>query len=101
MTIRAVAVQPPLTPSRAGTRGTVFVDARRHRYRWALREIGQGRVLERGVGRNPRLRVRAPVGCLVNARAPSAVAAGNVETSGRIVDVLFRAFGRAIDVPRR
>src|SRR5437899_243048 len=38
-------------------------------------------------------------GCLVNARPPAAVAAGNVETSSRIVDVVMRAFGRAIDVP--
>ncbi len=35
--------------------------------------------------------VTAPPGCLVNARAPSAVAAGNVETSQRIADVVFRA----------
>ncbi len=43
--------------------------------------------------------VRAPEGCLVNARSPAAVAAGNVETSSRIVDVVLRAFGAAIDVP--
>ncbi|CAN5302841.1 hydantoinase B/oxoprolinase family protein [soil metagenome] len=43
--------------------------------------------------------VRAPEGCLVNARAPAAVAAGNVETSSRIVDVGMRAFGQAIEVP--
>jgi N-methylhydantoinase B len=43
--------------------------------------------------------VRAPEGCLVNARPPAAVAAGNVETSSRIVDVLFRAFGNAVPVP--
>jgi N-methylhydantoinase B len=43
--------------------------------------------------------VRAPEGSLVNARPPAAVAAGNVETSSRIVDVVMRAFGRAIDVP--
>ena len=43
--------------------------------------------------------VRAPAGCLVNARPPAAVAAGNVETSSRIVDAVFRAFGRAIEVP--
>jgi N-methylhydantoinase B len=43
--------------------------------------------------------VRAPEGCLVNARPPAAVAAGNVETSSRIVDVVMRAFGEAIDVP--
>ena len=43
--------------------------------------------------------VRAPEGCLVNAVAPAAVAAGNVETSSRIVDVVFAAFGRAVEVP--
>jgi N-methylhydantoinase B len=43
--------------------------------------------------------VRAPVGSLVNARAPAAVAAGNVETSNRIADVVFQAFAQAVDVP--
>ena len=43
--------------------------------------------------------VRAPAACLVNACAPAAVAAGNVETSSRIVDLLFRAFGQAMPVP--
>jgi len=37
------------------------------------------------------VRVTAPEGCFVNARHPSAVAAGNVETSQRIVDTLFLA----------
>ena len=43
--------------------------------------------------------VTAPEGCLVNARPPAAVAAGNVETSSRIVDVLFAALAPAVDVP--
>ena len=43
--------------------------------------------------------VTAPAGSLVNARPPAAVAAGNVETSSRIVDLLFAAFGRALEVP--
>src|SRR5829696_4493911 len=43
--------------------------------------------------------VRAPAGSLVNACAPAAVAGGNVETSSRIVDVVFRAFGQAAPVP--
>jgi len=43
--------------------------------------------------------VRAPRGSLLNARPPAAVAAGNVETSSRIADVAFLAFGEAIDVP--
>jgi len=37
----------------------------------------------------------APEGTLVNARRPAAVAAGNVETSQRIVDVLLGALARA------
>jgi N-methylhydantoinase B len=37
--------------------------------------------------------VTAPPGCLVNALRPAAVVAGNTETSSRIVDVVFRAFG--------
>jgi len=43
--------------------------------------------------------VSAPAGSLLNARPPAAVAAGNVETSSRIVDAVFAAFGRAIPVP--
>ncbi len=43
--------------------------------------------------------VDAPEGSLVNARPPAAVAAGNVETSGRIVDTLFAALGGALPVP--
>ena len=44
--------------------------------------------------------VTAPAGCLVNARRPSAVAAGNVETSQRIADTVFRALAAAgCDVP--
>ena len=45
------------------------------------------------------VRVRAPEGCLVNARAPAAVVAGNTETSSRITDVVFAAFGEALPVP--
>ena len=40
--------------------------------------------------------VVAPEGSIVNARPPAAVAAGNVETSQRIVDVLFRALAQAL-----
>jgi len=40
------------------------------------------------------VRVVAPEGCLVNARYPSAVAAGNVETSQRIADTVFLALAR-------
>src|SRR5205807_4506260 len=43
--------------------------------------------------------VTAPEGCLVNARRPAAVVAGNTETSSRIVDVVFAALGRLVPVP--
>lgn len=43
--------------------------------------------------------VIAPEGTLVNARPPAAVAGGNVETSSRIVDAVFAALGRAVEVP--
>src|SRR5262245_7427746 len=41
------------------------------------------------------LDIVAPEGSLVHARAPAAVAGGNVETSQRIVDVLLRALAAA------
>jgi N-methylhydantoinase B len=40
--------------------------------------------------------LRAPEGCLLHARRPAAVAAGNVETSMRVVDVLLRALAPAL-----
>ena len=43
--------------------------------------------------------VEAPEGSLVNARAPAAVAAGNVETSSRIADVCMAALGQAVPAP--
>jgi N-methylhydantoinase B len=40
--------------------------------------------------------VRAPHGCLLNARPPAAVVGGNVETSSRVADVVLGAFGHAL-----
>ena len=42
------------------------------------------------------IRVIAPAGTIVHALPPAAVAAGNVETSQRIVDAVFGAFARAL-----
>ena len=42
------------------------------------------------------IEVLAPEGTVVNASPPAAVAAGNVETSQRIVDVLLRALAKAM-----
>jgi N-methylhydantoinase B len=43
--------------------------------------------------------VAAPESSLVNAQPPAAVVAGNTETSSRITDVVFAAFGRFVPVP--
>jgi len=42
------------------------------------------------------LRLRAPLGCLVNPERPAAVAAGNVETSMRIVDAVLGALAQLV-----
>jgi N-methylhydantoinase B len=41
------------------------------------------------------IEVRAPEGSVLNARPGAAVAAGNVETSSRVADLVLSAFGRA------
>src|SRR5262249_24069117 len=42
------------------------------------------------------LRIIAPEGTIVNARPPAAVCGGNVETSQRIVDVLYKCLAQAM-----
>src|SRR6185369_13912411 len=42
------------------------------------------------------IEVIAPRGTVVNANLPASVAGGNVETSQRIVDVLFKALAQAV-----
>jgi N-methylhydantoinase B len=41
------------------------------------------------------IRIHAPAGTIVNPQPPAAVAGGNVETSQRMVDTLFRALAKA------
>jgi N-methylhydantoinase B len=43
--------------------------------------------------------VAAPEGSLLNARSPAAVAAGNVETSSRVADLVLSALARAVPAP--
>jgi N-methylhydantoinase B len=45
------------------------------------------------------IEVLAPKGCLLNAEPPAAVAAGNVETSSRVADLVISALARARPVP--
>ena len=46
-----------------------------------------------------RLEISAPEGSLLNARHPSAVVAGNTETSQRVADTVLFALAQAADVP--
>jgi len=45
------------------------------------------------------IEVVAPEGCLLNARPPAAVVAGNVETSSRVADLVLSALAGATAVP--
>jgi N-methylhydantoinase B len=45
------------------------------------------------------IEIVAPAGCLLNARYPAAVVAGNVETSSRVADLVIAALGGARPVP--
>ena len=56
--------------------------------------VGDDVLYNAGVSRP--LEVIAPEGTIVNARRPSAVAGGNVETSQRITDVVFGALAKAL-----
>ncbi len=58
---------------------------------------GPGHPRERGG--SGAVHISAPEGCLVNARPPAAVAAGNVETSQRITDALLLALAQAMPLP--
>jgi hypothetical protein len=68
ITVRYLAVQPPMVATPAGSPATVYVDSRRRPYTWALRRPGENRVLERGSvgpaladsGRGVLLHVRMP-----------------------------------------
>ena len=55
-----------------------------------------GEPLPAGGGSMSPVTLLLPEGSLVNARPPAAVAAGNVETSQRITDVLLRALAQAL-----
>ena len=55
-----------------------------------------GEPLPAGGGSMSAVELVLPEGSLVNARPPASVAAGNVETSQRVTDVLIRALGDAL-----
>jgi N-methylhydantoinase B len=55
-----------------------------------------GQPLPAGGGSMSAVTLVLPEGTVVNARPPASVAAGNVETSQRVADVLLRGFGQAL-----
>ncbi|NNM03603.1 MAG: hydantoinase B/oxoprolinase family protein [Gemmatimonadetes bacterium] len=55
-----------------------------------------GTPLPAGGGSMSAVQLQLPPGSLVNASPPASVAAGNVETSQRITDVLLQVFGKAL-----
>jgi N-methylhydantoinase B len=65
---------------------------------FALRVLLPGDVPANAGAYEPLL-IRAPQGSIVNASNPSAVAAGNVETSQRIADTVLLALAEAADLP--
>lgn len=67
--------------------------------RYVLRCLAEeilGVALPAGGGTLAAVRLVLPPGSIVNARPPASVAAGNVETSQRITDVLLEAFALAL-----
>ncbi len=62
VTIRRLAAAPPLVPVNAGQVAVVLVDARGQSYAWALRRLGDPKLLAHGEDRSARLRVRTPHG---------------------------------------
>jgi FlgD Ig-like domain len=60
LTVRGLAVQPPLRPVTAGQRADFNVDSRGAKYIWRVRRVGESAVRARGRGTGPSLSVRAP-----------------------------------------
>jgi FlgD Ig-like domain len=60
VTVRYLAAEPPLDPVRAGSTAIVYVDSRQRQYRWALRRVGNKKVLRHGSSRDVTLHVRVP-----------------------------------------
>jgi hypothetical protein len=62
VTVRYLAAQAPLTPVAAGSDATVYVDARRHEYRWTLSRAGGGARVTSGRSASFLLNVGLPRG---------------------------------------
>lgn len=82
----------PQTPGGVNAVGAITASATRYVLRCVVEEL-IGEPIPAGGGSMRHVRLILPEGSLVNAHPPASVAAGNVETSQRITDVLLRAFG--------
>ncbi len=91
LTVRYLAAEPPLDPVPAGAHATVYVDARKHGYRWTLWRVGVRKPIASGSGR--------PGSYAIRVRLPSHYGTGLYKVSVRSgsyrteVPVLARAAG--------
>jgi N-methylhydantoinase B len=85
----------PQCPGNVNAVAAITESAVRYVLRCVAESVLEAPLPAGGGGLRP-VEIRAPEGTVVNARPPAAVAAGNVETSQRIVDVVFQALGRAL-----
>jgi len=85
----------PQTTGGVNAVAAVTASAARYVLRCVVEEL-LGTELPAGGGTMEAMELILPAASVVNASPPAAVAAGNVETSQRITDVLLQAFGKAI-----
>ena len=85
----------PQVPGGVNAVAAITSSATRYVVRCVVEAI-LGESLPAGGGSMSSVTLELPERSLVNAGLPASVAAGNVETSQRITDVLFRAFGQAL-----
>lgn len=85
----------PQVPGGVNAVAAITASATRYVVRCVVEAI-LGEALPAGGGSMSSVTLELPERSLVNAGLPASVAAGNVETSQRITDVLFRAFGQAL-----
>jgi N-methylhydantoinase B len=81
-------------PQTAGSVNAVYAITASAVY-YVFRTLVDLPVLSNAGGMRP-LEIIAPLGTIVNARPPAAVCGGNVETSQRITDVLYRCLAKAL-----
>ena len=83
------------TPGGINAVAAITASASRYVVRCVVEEL-LSEPLPAGGGSMSALELRLPEASVVSAEPPASVAAGNVETSQRITDVLLRAFGEAL-----